>query len=153
MPNKRQPITILMADDDADDRLFAKEALEEARLANDLHFVEDGEELMDYLHHRGRFADLNGSPHPGLILLDLNMPRKDGREALQEIKADPDLRRIPIVVLTTSQAEEDIYRTYDLGVNSFITKPISFNSMVEVMKTLRKYWFEIVELPSVAVGV
>jgi CheY-like chemotaxis protein len=142
-----------MADDDADDRLFAKEAMEEARLANDLHFVEDGEELMDYLHHRGRFADLNGAPRPGLILLDLNMPRKDGREALEEIKGDPDLRRIPIVVLTTSKAEEDIYRTYDLGVNSFITKPISFASMVEVMKTLKKYWFEIVELPRATVGV
>ena len=153
MPNKRQPITILMADDDADDRLFAKEALEEARLANDLHFVEDGEELMDYLHHRGRFADLNGCPRPGLILLDLNMPRKDGREALKEIKSDPDLRRIPVVVLTTSKTEEDIYRTYDLGVNSFITKPVSFAAMVEAMKTLGKYWFEIVELPAVAVGV
>ncbi len=153
MPNERQPITILMADDDADDRLFAKEAMEEARLANDLHFVEDGEELMDYLHHRGRFADQNGCPRPGLILLDLNMPRKDGREALEEIKGDPDLRRIPIVVLTTSKAEEDIYRTYDLGVNSFITKPVSFAGMVEVMKTLRKYWFEIVELPPATIGI
>ena len=153
MPRERQPITILMADDDADDCLFAKEALEEARLGNDLHFVVDGEELMDYLHRRGRFADLNGSPRPGLILLDLNMPRKDGREALIEIKTDPALRQIPVVVLTTSKAEEDIYRTYDLGVNSFITKPVSFASMVEVMKTLRKYWFEIVELPPATIGV
>ncbi len=153
MPRDRQPITILMADDDADDCLFAKEALEEARLANDLHFVEDGEELMDYLHRRGRFADLNGSPRPGLILLDLNMPRKDGREALMEIKTDPALRQIPVVVLTTSKAEEDIYRTYDLGVNSFITKPVSFAAMVEVMKTLRKYWFEIVELPPATIGI
>ncbi len=152
MPNKGRSITILMADDDADDRLFAKEAFEEARLANDLHFVEDGEELMDYLHCRGRFADLNGFPRPGLILLDLNMPRKDGREALEEIKTDPDLRRIPIVVLTTSKAEEDICRTYDLGVNSFITKPVSFASMVEVMKTLQKYWFDIVELPCATTG-
>ena len=140
-------ITILMADDDAGDRLLAKEALAEARLANELHSVEDGEELMEYLYHRGRYSDLNGSPRPGLILLDLNMPRKDGREALKEIKADADLRRIPIVVLTMSKAEEDILRTYDLGANSFITKPVKFEGLVEVMKTLQKYWFDIVELP------
>ena len=148
MITSRAPISILMADDDADDRMFAKEALEEARLANDLHFVEDGEELMDYLHHRGKYADLNGSPNPGLILLDLNMPRKDGREALKEIKEDDELKRIPVVVLTTSQAQEDIYRTYDLGVSSFITKPVSFEGLVDIMKTLGKYWFEIVSLPS-----
>ena len=142
-----RPITILIADDDADDRMMASEALEESRLANDLRFVEDGEELLDYLYHRGRFAGADDSPRPGLILLDLNMPRKDGREALREIKSDPGLRSIPVVVLTTSKAEEDIYRTYDLGVNSFITKPVLFESLVEVMKTLGKYWFEIVELP------
>ena len=142
-----RPITILIADDDADDRMMASEALEESRLANDLRFVEDGEELLDYLYHRGRFAGADDSPRPGLILLDLNMPRKDGREALREIKSDPGLRSIPVVVLTTSKAEEDIYRTYDLGVNSFITKPVQFESLVEVMKTLGKYWFEIVELP------
>ncbi len=142
-----RPITILIADDDADDRMMASEALAESRLANDLRFVEDGEELLDYLYHRGRFAAGGESPRPGLILLDLNMPRKDGREALREIKGDPALRSIPVVVLTTSKAEEDIYRTYDLGVNSFITKPVLFESLVEVMKTLGKYWFEIVELP------
>ena len=147
MSDDARPITILIADDDADDRLMASEALEESRLANDLRFVEDGEELMDYLHRRGRYADPAASPRPGLILLDLNMPRKDGREALREIKGDPALRSIPVVVLTTSKAEEDIYRTYDLGVNSFITKPVQFESLVEVMKTLGKYWFEIVELP------
>lgn len=140
-------ITILVADDDPDDRMMAKDALEESRLANDLRFVEDGEELLDYLYHRGRYSDQKDAPRPGVILLDLNMPRKDGREALREIKADPDLRQIPILVLTTSKAEEDIYRTYDLGVNSFITKPVMFESLVEVMKTLGKYWFEIVELP------
>ena len=148
MNTSRRPITILMADDDADDRMFAKDALEEARLANDLYFVEDGEELMDYLRHHGKYANLNGSPKPGLILLDLNMPRKDGREALKEIKDDDELKRIPVVVLTTSQAQEDIYRTYDLGVSSFITKPVSFEGLVEIMKTLGKYWFEIVTLPS-----
>jgi CheY-like chemotaxis protein len=136
-----------LADDDADDRLMAGEALAESRLANDLRFVEDGEELMDYLHRRGRYADPADAPRPGLILLDLNMPRKDGREALEEIKSDPELRKIPVVVLTTSKAEEDIYRTYDLGVNSFITKPVMFESMVDVMKALGRYWFEIVELP------
>src|SRR5678815_5280709 len=117
----RKSITILLADDDADDRMMAADALEESRLANDLRFVEDGEELMDYLHRRGKFAEPDAAPRPGLILLDLNMPRKDGREALREIKAEPELRSIPVIVLTTSQAEEDIYRTYDLGVNSFIT--------------------------------
>jgi CheY-like chemotaxis protein len=112
--------------------------------------VENGEELMDYLHRRGAFADPARSPRPGLILLDLNMPRKDGREALAEIKSDPALRQIPVVVLTTSKAEEDIYRTYDLGVNSFITKPVTFDGLVNVMRTLGTYWFEIVELPAAA---
>ena len=136
-----------MADDDEDDRLMAKEAFEEARLANKLEFVEDGEELLDYLYHRGKYTDPAKSPRPGLILLDLNMPKKDGREALRDIKSDPDLRQIPIVVLTTSKAEQDIYRSYDLGVNSFITKPVSFEGMVFVVSTLAQYWFEIVKLP------
>lgn len=127
--------------------MLAREAMAESRLANNLHFVHDGEELMDYLYQRGEYIDESNSPRPGLILLDLNMPRKDGREALKEIKADPNLRQIPIVVLTTSKAEEDIYRSYDLGANSFITKPVTFTSLVEVMKTIGKYWFEIVELP------
>jgi len=147
MNNNRKSITILLADDDADDRMMASDALEESRLANDLRCVEDGEELMDYLHRRGKFVPPNEAPRPGLILLDLNMPRKDGREALKEIKAEPELRSIPVIVLTTSKAEEDIYRTYDLGVNSFITKPVNFESLVAVMKALGKYWFEIVELP------
>ncbi len=142
-----KPITILLAEDDPDDRLMATEALEESRLANDLRIVEDGEQLMDYLYQRGSYANLDDWNRPGLILLDLNMPKKDGREALEEIKADPSLRHIPIVVLTTSGEEEDIYRSYDLGVNSFITKPVSFEGLVEIMKTLKLYWFEIVELP------
>lgn len=146
MSKRSDPISILMADDDADDQLLAKEALTEARLANELYFVKDGEELLDYLHNRGEYAD-PPSPRPGLILLDLNMPKKDGRQALKEIKEDAELRRIPIVVLTTSSAEEDIFRTYDLGVNSFITKPVTFEGLVEVMKSLSRYWFEIVELP------
>ena len=140
-------ITIVLADDDPDDRQLTEEAFAENRLANQLHCVEDGEELMDYLHRRGKFEQLRNEPLPGLILLDLNMPRKDGREALKEIKADPNLRRIPIVVLTTSKAEEDIVRSYDLGVNSYVTKPVTFKSLVELVKVLGRYWFEVVELP------
>lgn len=141
-------VTILMADDDEDDCLLAREALAESRLANHLHIVQDGEQLMDYLYRRGKYSDFNISPRPELILLDLNMPKKDGREALKQIKADASLRQIPIVILTTSKADEDIYRSYDLGANSFITKPVTFSGLVEVMKTIGKYWFEIVELPS-----
>ena len=141
------PITILMAEDDPDDRMLTREALLESRLANELRFVEDGEELMEYLRHTGRYADPVGAPRPGIILLDLNMPRKDGREALAEIKADLDLRRIPVIVLTTSKLDEDILRSYDLGANSYITKPVTFDSLVSVVRTLGQYWFEIVELP------
>ena len=140
-------IKILIADDDADDRLMAQEALEECRLANHIDFVEDGVELMAYLRGLGRYAGRAAARRPGLIILDLNMPKMDGREALREIKADPALRRIPIVVMTTSKAEEDIYRTYDLGVSSFITKPVTFDGLVSVMRELGKYWFEMVELP------
>ena len=147
MAETARPITILLADDDADDRMLTRDALAESRLANNLKFVEDGEQLMDYLCRRGNYASAEDSPRPGLILLDLNMPRKDGREALREIKSNPNLRHIPIVVLTTSKAEEDIYRTYDLGVNSFITKPVTFEGLVGVMRALGRYWFEIVELP------
>jgi CheY-like chemotaxis protein len=143
-----RPITILLADDDADDRMLAQDALKESRLANDLRFVENGEELLQYLRRQGPYQRPDSSPAPGLILLDLNMPRMDGREALREIKSDPDLRHIPVVILTTSKAEEDIYRTYNLGVNSFITKPVTFDGLVAVMRTLGTYWFEIVELPS-----
>lgn len=142
-------ITILLADDDEDDRLLAEQAFEECRLANELRVVADGEELLEYLHRRGPFAEPGAAPRPGLILLDLNMPRKDGREALREIKADPALRSIPIVVLTTSKQEEDVLRTYDLGVNSFITKPVTFEGLVDVIKTLGRYWFELVALPGV----
>jgi CheY-like chemotaxis protein len=147
MKKEGNMITILLADDDPDDRQLTRDAFGENRLANDLHCVEDGEELMDYLRRRGRYSDLNGEPLPGLILLDLNMPRKDGREALKEIKEDPILRRIPIVVLTTSKAEEDILRSYDLGVNSYVTKPVTFKSLVELVKVLGQYWFEVVKLP------
>jgi CheY-like chemotaxis protein len=147
MISKTKPITILMADDDEDDRLLALEALEESRLSNPLYFVNDGEELMDYLCRRGSYADPQTSPRPGLILLDLNMPKKDGREALQEIKANPKLRRIPVVILTTSNADIDIYRSYDLGANTYITKPVTFEALVEVIKALGEYWLTLVALP------
>lgn len=150
MPSNGEPITILMADDDEEDCLLTKEAMSNARLANDMRFVHDGEELLDYLHRRGAYADAaSGAPRPGVILLDLNMPKMDGREALGQIKSDPDLRRIPICVLTTSDAEQDIFRSYDLGVNSFITKPVTFAGLVEVLNAWSRYWFEIVELPLV----
>jgi two-component system response regulator len=141
-----------MADDDADDRQMTKEAFVESKLANDLRFVEDGVELLDYLKRRGRYAPPADAPRPGLILLDLNMPKKDGREALREIKADPELRRIRVVVLTTSKAEEDILRTYDLSAASYITKPVTFTQLSEAIKTIGKYWLEIVELPDNANG-
>ena len=147
MSHEGIPITILVADDDPDDRLLLQDALREARLRNGVAFVNDGVELMDYLNRRGDYENLAGSPYPGLILLDLNMPRKDGREALKEIKSDAQFRRIPVVVLTTSKAEEDIFRTYDLGVNSFIVKPVTFDSLVDIMRTVTSYWLQIVSLP------
>jgi CheY-like chemotaxis protein len=145
-------VVILMADDDADDRELTRDALVESRLINDLHFVEDGAQLLDYLHRRGAYSAPGSAPRPGVILLDLNMPRKDGREALREIKADPELRNIPVVVLSTSKADEDIAQSYNLGANSFITKPVTFDGLVEVVRGLGKYWFDIVELPPTPPG-
>ncbi len=136
--------TILVADDDGEDRAMIEEAFKEARLKNDIDFVEDGEQLMAYLRREGDYADKAGQALPGFVLLDLNMPRKDGREALQEIKADNKLQHLPVVVLTTSQAEEDIIRTYGLGVNSFISKPVTLEGLVDVIKALSNYWLEIV---------
>lgn len=144
MINSAKTIPILMADDDPDDKMLAQEAFSENKIANKLIFVDDGEQLMDYLYQRGNFEN---APKPGLILLDLNMPRKDGREALKEIKSDPALRRIPIIILTTSKAEEDILKSYDLGVSSFITKPVTFEDLVKVTRHIGNYWFGIVELP------
>lgn len=152
MKNQKQTITILMADDDADDRQMTKDAFEENRLTNDLRFVENGVELMDYLYRRGKYTDPEQSPRPGLILLDLNMPKKDGREALEEIKKDPNLCAIPIVVLTTSKQEEDIHRSYQLHANSYITKPVTFDQLVNVVKNVQRYWMEIVELPQENTG-
>jgi CheY-like chemotaxis protein len=148
MINSRRSIVILLADDDADDRQLTREALEDNRLLNQLHEVADGEALMNYLFHRGEYSDPRTSPRPGLILLDLSMPKKDGREALAEIKADPQLRQIPVLIMTTSSAEEDVCRSYDLGASSYITKPVSFTKLVEIMRAIERYWFEVVELPA-----
>ena len=137
---------ILMAEDDADDRLLARDALAECGLDEDLRFVENGEELLDYLLQRGKYDAQ--TPRPGLILLDLNMPVKDGREVLEEIKTNASLRRIPVVVLTTSRADTDIDRIYHLGANSFITKPVRYDSLVQVMRAISQYWLNIVELPA-----
>jgi len=143
----RRSVLILMADDDAEDRDFARDALARARVANDFRAVEDGQELVDYLKRRGAYEDPASSPRPGLILLDLKMPRKNGFEALEEIKADPDLKDLPVVVLTTSGADEDVVRSYRLGVNSYIRKPVTFDGLIQAMEALGRYWFQIVELP------
>jgi CheY-like chemotaxis protein len=139
--------TILIAEDDSDDRLLAEDALKECELATDLRFVEDGVELMNYLQRKDKYNQGVSAPKPSLIILDLNMPRKDGREALKEIKADPRLRKIPVVVLTTSTADTDIAKIYELGANSFISKPVAFDSLVGIMKTIEQYWFQVVVLP------
>ena len=146
----RSTVPILIADDDPDDRDLALEAMTESHLLNPIHFVRDGVELLEFLQKRGQYEQAE-APRPGVILIDLNMPRMDGREAIAEIKRDPGLRQIPIVVLTTSKAEEDIYRTYDLGVNSYIVKPVTFRALVDVMSDLGRYWFEVVMLPDPSV--
>jgi len=143
-----QRIRILLAEDDPDDRLLTRRALQESRIANTISMVEDGEELMEYLRHEGEYEDPEEAPRPGLILLDLNMPRMDGREALNKIKSDPKLRRIPVIVLTTSEAEQDILQSYDLGVNAFVTKPGTFDELADAIQALGDFWFEIVKLPS-----
>jgi two-component system, response regulator len=138
-------MTVLVADDDEDDRIFIRKAWAKERAPEDLRFVENGEELIDYLNHVGVYSDPALAPRPGMILLDLNMPRKDGREALKEIKADPELRQIPIVILTTSQADEDICGSYDLGATSFISKPLTLKALVNVIDILGKYWIDVVQ--------
>jgi CheY-like chemotaxis protein len=145
----RMPV-ILMADDDADDRLLANDALLDCAFEGQVHFVEDGEELVSYLRQRGKFAASEAHPRPGLILLDLNMPRKNGREVLREIKADPDLRQIPVVVFTTSKSDTDIAAVYELGANSFVVKPTGYDELVGIMRSLKQYWFSVVQLPGLS---
>lgn len=143
----KQPVRILYAEDDPEDRMLVLDAMSASKLANPVDTVADGVELLAYLRREGRFADREDEL-PGLILLDLNMPRMDGREALREIRQDERFRRIPVIVLTTSKAEEDILRSYDLGVNSFVVKPVTFEALIETVRALGRFWFEIVELPS-----
>jgi CheY-like chemotaxis protein len=143
---KLRPILILMADDDEDDRMMTEKAMKKNRLANEIRFTIDGDDLMDYLFCRNSYSD-ETAPTPDLILLDLNMPKKDGIEALKEIKSNKEFKKIPVIVLTTSSAEEDIIKSYELGVNSFITKPVTFEGLVKVVKEIDNYWFELVKLP------
>ncbi len=145
--DEAKPVTILMAEDDEDDRLLVKEAFAESNTLNDLRFVGDGLELIEYLANAVNEPTEGQLPMPDLILLDLNMPRKDGREALQEIKQNPDWRRIPVVVMTTSRAEEDILRSYDSGASGYIPKPITFEALVSSVAGLKNYWVQIVKLP------
>ncbi len=140
-------VTIHMCDDDPDDRLLIKEALQEAKVPNEIDYTEDGEQLLRYLRREGEFENLKDQPMPGLILLDLNMPKKDGRETLIEIKKDNKLKHIPVVILTTSRADEDILKSYEMGVNSFISKPVTFGNLVVAVKAVTDYWFNVVELP------
>ena len=146
MSGAHHAITILVADDDADDRMLTREAFEESRLLNELRFVEDGEEAMDYLKRRNAYRVPETSPRPGLILLDLNMPKKNGHEVLEEIKIDPELRRIPVIIMTTSDVDYDVAQSYDLGANSYITKPVTFDGLVKVVQNINHYWLEIVTL-------
>jgi CheY-like chemotaxis protein len=148
MKMKPNSITILLADDSEIDRRLTREALVASKVLNTLYEVEDGEQLMDYLTRSGEYADPLTSPRPGLILLDLNMPRKNGREVLEEIKSDEALRRIPVIVLTTSSDEEDILSSYDLGVSSYITKPVTFSELVRIMRSFGEYWIDIVKIPT-----
>lgn len=145
--NQKKSIVILVADDDPDDRMMTQEALEENHIINQIKFVEDGVDLIDYLRQNGKFNNPTEFPRPDIILLDLNMPKVDGREALKIIKSDPDLCKIPIIVLTTSKSDVDIVKSYDLGVNCFISKPVTFTRFLEVIRTIGQYWFEIVQLP------
>jgi CheY-like chemotaxis protein len=147
METAMKPIQILIADDDPEDIQLTSEALTEVGLGSNISFVHDGEELLDYLLHKGKFADEPEEPLPGLILLDLNMPRMDGYEALGEIRADHRLKHIPVIVLTTSRAEEDVLRTYKSGANSFITKPVTYNGLVKAMEAVKHFWFETARLP------
>jgi CheY-like chemotaxis protein len=147
MAKPAKPYVILMVDDDAEDCLLVRDALQEIRLEQDLRFVRDGEELFDYLYQRGEYENKRMAPRPDMILLDLKMPKMDGREVLRAMKSNPQFRRIPVVALTTSMSEDDVAFSYDMGVNSYVTKPVTFRALVDIMTVLSKYWFEVVELP------
>jgi len=142
-----KPAVILLAEDDPGDQELTQRALEQSRIRNELYIVEDGEEALDYLLRRGKYEDPASSPKPDLMLLDLNMPKVDGKRVLQQMRADPNLRRVPVVALTTSRQEQDIISTYDLGVNSYIVKPVNMDQFINAIKVLKDYWFQIVVLP------
>jgi two-component system, chemotaxis family, response regulator Rcp1 len=144
MENSPKHIEILLVEDSPTDVLIAREALTEAKLINSIHVADDGVEAMDFLYKRGKFAS---APRPDLILLDLNLPRKNGREVLAEIKADQDLKNIPVVVLTTSMAEEDILRSYNLHANCYVVKPVEFSNFVKAVQSIQQFWFSVVTLP------
>jgi two-component system response regulator len=145
--SEEKSLPILMADDDEDDRILVEDALLESQLRIPIHFVADGRELLAYLHNEDDYADSKQFPTPGIILLDLNMPRMDGRTALAQIKNEPELRKIPIIVLTTSREETDVLCSYDKGASSYITKPANFDELVSVLKTVGSYWYDTVSLP------
>ena len=140
-----RPVQILLVEDSPGDVRLTQEVLREAKIANDLHIVGDGEEAMEFIRREGRYAS---APRPDLVLLDLNLPRKDGREVLEDIKGDPRLRGIPVIVLTTSAAERDVLRSYEMQVNSYITKPVDLNEFIRVVRTIEDFWLEIVRLPA-----
>ncbi len=139
-----QPIEILLVEDNPGDVELTREALDTAKVANRLHVVDDGADAVDFLFRRGKYAD---APRPDIILLDLNLPKKDGRQVLSEIKAEPSLAQIPVVVLTTSQAEEDIIRAYQLHANCYVTKPVDFNQFLHIVSTIEEFWLSVVKLP------
>ena len=143
----RRPAVVLLVEDSPADQIATERAFKKSRLLNDLYIVEDGEQALDFLYHREKYSNPEDSPKPDLILLDLNLPRVDGRRVLATIKEDEDLRIIPVVVLTTSSEEEDVVRSYGLGVNSFVTKPVNMQSFLDTIQTLQSYWFQIVVLP------
>jgi len=140
-------IPILLVEDDEDDVSMTQRAFKKGGITNRLYVVRDGEEAMEFLEHRGRYSNPDEAPRPGIILLDLNMPKTDGREVLQKIKSGENLRIIPVIVLTTSERDEDILESYENGANTFITKPVEFGKFVETVVTLGKYWLGIAELP------
>jgi CheY-like chemotaxis protein len=144
---KGRAAVILLVEDDPGDQELTKRAFKNGKIKNDLRVVNDGEEALDYLHRRGKFADRKSSPRPDLVLLDLNMPKVDGKQVLAEMRSDPDLRTIPVVVLTTSQQESDVLRSYDLGANSYITKPVQASEFTRTLSSLENYWLEVVVLP------
>jgi chemotaxis family two-component system response regulator Rcp1 len=143
-PEASVPVQILLVEDSPGDVRLTQEVLRDAKIANELHVVGDGEAAMDFLRRRGEYQD---KPRPDLVLLDLNLPRKDGREVLAEIKADPELRPIPVIVLTTSAADRDVLQSYEAAANSYITKPIDLNDFIAVVRTLEDFWLSIVRLP------